>query len=345
MKVTLTRRLLLAGAATLAAAPIATVRAQAADLQSLYQAVKAAGETQLVVYLPAAAAYKPFFDAFAHEFPGITIAPTDLFGAALFARLEAEQASGKPQADMVLSGDIDFPTLASKGWLRAYKPVGTDALPAKDIGADDKWVVWTLALVGPVVNASAIKSDGPHSWSDLTNAALSGKLAMTSATTLTTSPMALVEALDAGVINQDWLNAFATLNPAVLNSTSAVMQAVATGQYTMAPFMALVVSDNAKQKGAPVSFWYLKEGNAVVPFSSGVLASAPHPKAAELFASWLLTDTSQKISATLGQIGTPPNAPTPPDYPANTKLFALTGDAMQKALKDWFAGPAKTLAK
>ena len=140
------------------------------------------------------------------------------------------------------------------------------------------------------------------------------------------------------------MDAFAKLEPAVLNSTSAVMQAVATGQYAMAPFMALVVSDNAKAKGAPVSFWYLKEGNSVVPFSAGVLATAPHPHAAELFASWLLGPTSQKISATLGQIGTPPNSPTPPDFPAGTKLFALTGDAMQKALKDWFAGPAKTLS-
>ena len=197
MKTELTRRTLLAGTAAVAA--IGAARAQAADLQPLYQAARAAGETQLAIYLPAAACrHKPFFDAFAHEFPGITIAPTDLFGAALFARLEAEQASGKPQADLVLSGDLDFPTLASHGWLRAYQPVGADKLPAQYLGADGKWVVWSLALVGPVVNTSAIKSDGPHAWADLTDPALHGKVAMTSATTLTTSPMALVEAMNGG---------------------------------------------------------------------------------------------------------------------------------------------------
>jgi iron(III) transport system substrate-binding protein len=324
---------------------LSIARAQSADLQSLYQAAKSAGETEVVVYLPAAASYKPFFEAFSREFPGIRVASTDIFGAALFARLEAEQASGKPQADVVVSGDIDFPTLTARGWLRAYKPVGIEKLSAEYVGTDGKWVVWALSLVGPVVNANAIKAEGPHSWADLLDPAFRGKVAMTSPTTLTTSPMALVEALDAKIINPKWLDSFAALNPAVLASTSAVMQSVATGQYSVAPFMALIVSDNAKRRGAPVSFWYLKEGNPVVPTSAGVLASAPHPKSAELFASWLLSENSQKISATIGQIGTPPNAPTPPDYPPGTKLFVLTGDAMQKALKDWFAGPAKSLIK
>ncbi len=116
--------------------------------------------------------------------------------------------------------------------------------------------------------------------------------------------MALVEALDTKVIDQKWLGSFAALDPAVLATTSAVMQSVATGQYAIAPFMALIVSDNAERLGAPVAFWYLKEGNPVVPTSAGVLAAAPHPKSAELFVSWLLSDSSQKISATLGQIGT-----------------------------------------
>src|SRR6185437_5133900 len=163
-------------------------------------------------------------------------------------------------------------------------------------------VVWALGIAGPVVNASAISSDGPHGWRDLTAAGFRGKVAITSPTTLTTSTMALVEALDAKVIDTAWLDAFAALNPATLASTSAVMQAVATGQYSIAPFMALIVADNAKRLGAPVSFWYLRDGNPVVPFSAGILASAPHPKASELFASWLLSETSQKISATLGQI-------------------------------------------
>ena len=345
MTLAVTRRRLLAAGGALGIARVSAARAQGADLQSLYKAAKSAGETEIVIYLPAAASYKPYFEAFAREFPGIRVAPTDIFGAALFARLEAEQASGKAEADMVVSGDIDFPTLAARGWLRSYRPVGSETLAAEYVGTDGKWVVWALGIIGPVVNASAIKTQGPHSWADLVDPAWRGKIAMTSSTTLTTSPIALVETLDAKVIDQKWIDALATQNPAVLASTSAVMQSVATGQYTMAPFTTGIVFGNARRLGAPVSFWYLKEGNPVVPFSAGVLASATHPKAAELFVSWLLTESSQKISATLGQIGTPPNAPTPADFPPGTKLFVLTGDTMQKALKDWFAGPAKSLGK
>jgi iron(III) transport system substrate-binding protein len=339
------RRLLLAGAGAAIGTGLRPAGAQAAALKPLYDAARAAGETQLVVYLPAAASYRPFFDGFMREFPGITVQATDMFGAALFARLEAEQASGKPQADMVISGDIDFPTLSSRNWLRAYAPAGTDRLPPQYVGADGKWIIWALTVIGPTVNTTTLPDPGVQSWADLTKPGFRGKIAMTSPTTLTASPMALIEAMDARVIDQAWLDAFAALQPAVLNSSSAVMQAVATGQYAMTPFGSLIVVENARRQGAPVRFIYLKDGHPVVPTSSGVLASAPHPKAAELFASWLLGETSQKISAELGQIGTPPGSPTPAGYPPGTKLYMLTGDAMQTAAKAWFAGPAKTLAR
>ncbi len=342
----MTRRSLLAGAAIgIVARPFQARAQQAVDLKPLYEAARAAGETQVVAYLPAAASYRPFFDAFSQEFPAIRVSATDMFGAALFARLEAEQASGRPQADIVISGDIDYPTLASHNWLRPYTPLGAQTLSAAYVGADKKWVIWALTLLGPAVNTSAMPEIPLQSWSDMTNPALRGKVAMTSPTTLTASPMALIEALDGHIIDQHWLEAFAALQPAVLASSSAVMQAVATGQYAMTPFGSLVVVENARHQGAPVKFVYLKDGHPVVPTAAGVLASAPHPKAAELLESWLLGPASQKVSASMGQIGTPAGSPTPPDYPPDTKLLMLTGDTMQGALKTWFAGPAKILAK
>jgi iron(III) transport system substrate-binding protein len=341
----LTRRGFLAGAAGAAALPLQARAQQAADLRPLYEAARQAGQTQVVAYLPAAASYRPFFDAFSQEFPGMSVVATDLFGAALFARLEAEQASGRPQADIVISGDLDYPTLNARGWLRPYTPVGGESLAPDYVGADRKWVIWALTLLGPAVNTNSMPDIPMQSWADLTNPALRGKIAMTSPTTLTASPMALVEGLHAGIIDEAWLKSFAALQPAVLASSSAVMQAVATGQYAMTPFGSLVVVENAKNHGAPAKFVYLKEGHPVVPTAAGVLASAPHPKAAELLESWLLGTASQKVSSTMGQIGTPAGSPTPPGFAPGTKLFALTGDAMQVALKDWFAGPAKILAK
>src|SRR5579871_1270803 len=131
-------------------------RADGDDLKALYEAAKTAGETTISVYLPAAASSQPIFDAFEKDFPGIKVVPTDLFGAALFARLEAEAASGKPQADVITSGDLDFPTLKSKGYLTPFKPASANDLASEYIGADQQWIIWELVPIGPAVNTTQI---------------------------------------------------------------------------------------------------------------------------------------------------------------------------------------------
>ena len=317
-------------------------RADGEDLKPLYEAAKSAGETTVSVYLPAAASAQPIFDAFERDFPGIKVVPTDLFGAALSARLEAEAASGKVQADVIASGDLDFPGLASKGYLAPFKPAGASALANEYIGAGQQWIVWELVPIGPAVNTGQLDKPEPHSWADLLDPSLKGKMVMTSAVTLSTSPMGLVQALQGGAIDDKWVAALAAQQPAVNSSTSAVMLAVAQGQYAMAPFMALSVLENSRSKGAPVGFWFLKEGNPAVPFSGGLMKSAPHPNAGKLFLSWLLTDSAAKVIAEkTSAISTKPGAAKPAGMPANQKLFVLTGDAMQAALKSWFDGGAK----
>ncbi len=315
--------------------------ADEAGLKALYEAAKAAGEDTVSIYMPAAASNQPMFDIFEAEFPGITITPTDIYGAAMFARLEAEVATGKPQADVLSSGDLDFPTLYSKGYLESYEPAGIADLSKSYVGTDNSWYVWSLVPVGPGINTDMISGDGPTSWADLLDPALKGKMAMTSATTLTTSPMAMVQALAGGAIDDAWISAFAAQKPSIGKGTSATMLSVAQGQFAVAPFMALTVLNAAKAKGAPVKFNYLKEGNAVVPLSAGLMKGAPHPNAAKLFISWLLSPSGAKIAAEkLGSVGTMPGSPEPEGMPANHKLLVLTGDAMQAALKDWVAGPA-----
>ena len=320
-----------------------SARADGEELKSLYEAAKSANEATISIYLPAAASAQPIFDAFERDFPGMKVVPTDLFGAALFARLEAETASGKPQVDLVASGDLDFPTLKSKGYLAPFKPAGAAGLASEYIGADQQWIVWELVPIGPAVNTGQVNKPEPHSWSDLLDPSLKGKLVMTSATTLTTSPMGLVQAMQKGAIDEKWVAAFAAQQPAINSSTSATMLAVAQGQYAMAPFMALSVLANSKSKGAPVDFWYLKEGNPVVAFSAGLMKSAPHPNAGKLVIAWLLTDSAAKVVAEkTSSLSTKPGAPKPSGMPADQKLFVLTGDAMQAALKSWFDGAAKT---
>lgn len=327
------------------AAPAQVGTAQAADLDRLKKEALDAGQTEVMVYLPAARAFQPLFEKFRQDFPEFAVSTTELFGPALFARLEAERASGAMTADVVLSGEIDFPVLAQDGWLQSYVPAGADKLDAAYVGADDRWIVWGLGPVGVMVNTTAVNKPGPHSWKDLIAPEFAGKVIINNPETPTTSTLSMVTLHHEGRIDAAWIEAFAALKPTVAASTSAMLQAVATGQSTVAPFMPYALYRVAKAQGAPVEFWFMEDGNPAMPLSAGVVEKAPHDKAARLFVSYLISKAGLAAGPALGQYSPVPGAPSPAEAPADAEVLVLTGKTLQDALAAWKAEGVPLLTK
>jgi ABC-type Fe3+ transport system substrate-binding protein len=329
----------------LLALPATTGSAEAADLAQLKKEAMDAGQKEVMVYLPAARAFQPLFDKFKADYPEFTVNTTELFGPALFARLEAERASGTMTADVIVSGELDFPVLAEDGWLQSYSPAGSEKLDATYVGADNRWIVWGLGPVGVMVNTTAVSKQGPHRWKDVLAAEFAGKIIINNPETPTTSTLSMATLYHEGRIDKAWTEAFAALKPTVAASTSAMLQAIATGQATVAPFMPYALYRVAKAQGAPVEFWFMEDGNPAMPLSAGVVDKAPHDKAAAFFVSYLISEAGTAAGPALGQLSPVPGTPWLEGAPANLEVLALTGKTLQDALQTWKAEGVPLLAK
>lgn len=324
----------------------AAAKADDAQLQTLYESAKSTGQTNVSLYAPATGSYAAMFKAFEARFPGITITATDMWGSALFSRLEAEAASKTYGVDVVASGIQDFATLTGAGYLSTFTPAGIEDIPSEFISPDSNWFTFQLVPIGPVINTTRLGDKPPKKWADLLDPALKGQMSITSPTTLTVAPLGLTQMREFGVIDDAWIEKFAALTPAINTSTSGTMLSVSQGQYSMAPLMVLSVYNVAKAKGAPVEFFYLEEGNPVMPITAGVMKTAPNPKAGELFISWVLSEEGARLLAKeTGSIGTRKGAPGVAGMPEGHKLLSLPANKLGSAIDTWMAGPAKLFAR
>jgi iron(III) transport system substrate-binding protein len=96
-------------------------------------------------------------------------------------------------------------------------------------------------------------------------------------------------------IDKDWGGNFveelAGQKPRIYQSAVAIGQAIASGEVWGSPTAATTLL-TAKANGAPVDF-AVPEKPFGVPWYSQVLASAPHPNAAQLLADFLVTPEGQ----------------------------------------------------
>jgi len=102
----------------------------------------------------------------------------------------------------------------------------------------------------------------------------------------------------------------AALSPVVTDGHLAMARATGAGEYWISLNNYVNLSMNVKLAGAPIDIWPL---DPVTLFFGqvGVNARAPHPNAARLAASFMLSQQSQKFLAGFGRL------PTRADVPFN----------------------------
>ena len=135
-----------------------------------------------------------------------------------------------------------------------------------------------------------------------------------------------------------------TLKVTVLDGHLAAARAVAAGEYAVALNNYTMLTINMKLSGAPTDFWAM-DPVALFFGQVAVNVKAPHPKAAELAANFMLSREAQTFAAKTGRIPTRPDVtPNPPDVVARLEKakilpYALSGDqikASQRLFDDLF---------
>lgn len=301
------RRRELLGASLL---PLVTPAAYAQPQEApLVEAARREGKVMLYgeIITPTQRAIKAGFQK---RYPGITVDTLYLSGAPMMNRFISEQAAGRHLADVLVLDVLRMPALREKGYLAhvvSSEAAHYDAKWQSDPPGD--WIETHLYLVGVMYNKTAVAAAAlPHSYDDLLSPEWAGgKIAMV---TLVDNDLMLYFAY--GMIKDrgeaaafDWFRALAAQRPLIFGPGGIrVSQGVNTGEFALGlGFVAHVFTVGGGADGnmaiAPVSPVYAPTGPG-----TAVVATAPHPNAARLFADYINSQDVQQMISGYGYYST-----------------------------------------
>jgi iron(III) transport system substrate-binding protein len=105
----------------------------------------------------------------------------------------------------------------------------------------------------------------------------------------------------------------ATLKPIMVDGHLALARSVGAGEYWLALNNYASLTVNVQLAGAPIEFWAL-DPVALFFGSVGVSAQAPHPKAAQLAANFMLSREAEQFLTRRGRMPTRPDVPVNPPH-------------------------------
>lgn len=268
-----------------------------ASVQELYQAARDAGENEVVVY--GIKTETACYDEFSQRFKGIQVKPQYMVGETQ-ARLQQEYVSHQNVGDLLRTGDTTMLALIKQGVLSPFVPAGADAIPKAAFGPGQAMINDTQRLGGIAYNTRNLSpSEAPRSWVDLADPRFKGKIVMPDPT----SPGAGLSVLQAllnsgGTTDEDWLRRLAANEPALIKGTQPAIEALKTGEYDVMLGGLDQVTGPPVEQATALKFVFPVEGaTPITKHYIGLITNAPHPNAAKLLETWLLSEEGQRCLA------------------------------------------------
>jgi iron(III) transport system substrate-binding protein len=300
------------------APPTVDVRSEWAELAGMsaterraFLEEKAAEEGKVVMYSSSQPTLNDQWMAdFNAEFPDVALEVVRLTTADTIQRTVAESDAGRPAVDVLnLPGD-GILQMIQAGMLGAYvSPEAADF----DASFTDPDALWTTTFYQPFVNGYNTdlidENDVPVTLEDLAAPGLQGQWGM---------PSVGGGRFVAGVYEsigeadgKDLLDRMAAQAPQMFESSTALANALSSGQVAVGAQILRGNVADATAAGAPVDF-VVPDPLFILPIYVAVTKDAPHPYAAALFYDWLLSKAGgQQAVADLDRAG----PRTDMDYP------------------------------
>ena len=217
-------------------------------------------------------------------------------------QIDAKLAAGNAGPD-VLVQSLDGPTTTLAGY-DAHGKLATLAGPNfqdKDFKAamesPDRFYVYATVF-GWAWNTHLLPS-GIHSWKDFLSPDLAnGKIAVWDPSVASTIPGFYADQVAASG-DPSYLKNLAAQKPVIYPTSEAMEDALASGEVAATMFASKRIL-TLKAQGAPVDFAVPPQGAAVAALEAGVLKTASHPAAAQVFANWLASEDGQKAVLIVG---------------------------------------------
>ena len=265
-------------------------------MDDLAAAAKDAGEDTVVVYgiKTQTACYDQFTEAY-----DIAVETQYMVGETQ-ARLQQEHISGQNVGDVLRTGNTSMLALIKDGILTEFVPADVEGIPDAAYGPENAMVNDSQRLSGIAYNSANISEDeAPQSWDDLVDPRFKGRIVMPDPTSPGAGLSILQSLLDTGAVDEQWLEDLNANEPAFIQGVQPAIEALKTGEYDIMFGGLDQITGPALEEGTDLKYVFPVEGaTPLTKHYSGVITNAPHPNAARLLVSWLVSEEGQTCLAT-----------------------------------------------
>jgi len=299
-------------------------QANADQLDALYQAAVAAGETTVYVVGPAEPSRAAYYAAFTARYPTIKVVGTQASGPTFDQKIRNEVASGQYQTDLVQGGDTSVAPQLADGLYQAYTPFTASTLDA--IWSEPSGTLWAASgsMSGIVYNTNLVTgADIPKGWTDLLNPNFKDKMTMDDPTKFGPTFGTFNKMIQDGRLGMDFISGLHAQNITVNAQGQAANATVMTGQFAIEPCYPLDFYLTDKANGGPIQWVLPNDGAQISPHYLGLMAHAPHPNAAKLLMNWSFTPEAQQGIAGIGLYPLMPDQPGPEGNPPANQIDLL----------------------
>lgn len=305
MTSTRTTTAMLAGLAGLLAAGSVAAQAEYGSPELIAAAKK---EGKAVLYTANfAETEQEIIKAFNKRFPEVKIEMVRAPGGQLITRIKTEAAANKLNADVIVHSD--------RGLMRELEPLFADYKPPNAAayleGSSVSPKLWADTTLGWAIayNVALVKTP-PKSWMDLLKPEYTGKIGQVVAPSGGTTWTRVM--FERQVVSENYHARQAALKVTLYPSGAPLADSLVRGEIEVAPSLYNIVFTKARD-GAPVEAVFAPEGVPIIPFSSGIAATAKNPNAARLFLNWRLSSEGQSFmireQGNLSSMKQPPATP------------------------------------
>jgi iron(III) transport system substrate-binding protein len=256
-------------------------------------------------------------EMFNQEYPDIEVNFTQLLENDIAQRIVAESNAKQLTADLVVGHMAAFQPLIERQLVDTELQWPTEI--DDNLRSDTNMIRISRRVNGIVYNTDRYSADDlPDTWEDLVDPEWAG----TTSVHTTGIPFDVLSIAWGEDETLDWARRLEeTVQPAVINGTTAGIQAAASGEVPIALSGRDSEANEQKAAGAPVDIKYL-DPVPTFDFYEMIPAGAEDVDAAVCFATWYVTDAKDDVLA----LSHASNDDIPPGLPAGAELITVAPD-------------------
>jgi ABC-type Fe3+ transport system substrate-binding protein len=267
--------------------------AHAQSLDDFYAKAKSEGAFAFYVGGPTAP-WEARAKVFEERYPGIKVTIGGGFSNVLDKKVDAQLAAGKLEVDAVIFQTAgDFGRWKAEGRLLAFKPDGFDKMDAAFKDADGTFWATMVSVVPYMYNTEKVAAaDIPNSALDFLKPQFQGKVV----TAYPADDDVTLWVFNHIVQQYGWsyMDKYMAQKPTFIQGHLGEQRSIGSGQNLVTFDSILDITEGLKRQGQPVES-HFPTGDAlpIWPLLGAIFKDAPHPNAAKLFLSWLLSPEQQ----------------------------------------------------